>query len=355
MRNMKRIWLMLTVLLLMITCLVPTATIGAAEMQNSTSSQQLNLEKVELMLTSVEKDGVLTVTVSGKQLKDVYAYELLFHYDPLRLELTEASVEVSGFTIEPMRKGNQLVLAHTKVGSVPGITGEAKLAVLTFKRIRGGDTFVALKEARLVASSLAFSEAKPDVSVASKDGREDIKLTDIAQHWAEERIRIAVELGFVTGYSDGTFRPNASVTRLQFATLLARALLLKESSQPRFTDSEQIPEWASGAVNAAVGAGLIKGYADGTFRGEQPINRAEMAVMIVRALGVQSAGGSELSFSDTASIPGWAQSSVRLAVEQGLLRGKGGNQFAPLVQATRAEAISVILDLLYKRTDITRI
>ncbi len=340
---MRKIGLTLTALLLFILWLSPSAAVRAAE------PQATELGGADLTLTVAETDGILTVNVHGKQLKDVYAFELLFEYDPLRMELTGARTDVSGFTLAPMRDGKQILLAHTKTGSVSGINGDAKLAVLTFKRIRGGDAAVLLKEAKLVDSSLAMKEAKQADSVAFLHKQVRPKLTDIDGHWAEERIRMAVELGFVSGYGDSAFGPSRPVTRAEFAAMLSRALLLKGSGDTSFTDNGQIPRWAREAVATAAEAGLIHGYDDGTFRAERLINRAEMTVMIIRALGVQPVAGAEPGFADVANIPNWAKPSVKLAVDQGLMQGRGGNVFSPLEQATRAEAVSLILNLLSKK------
>ncbi|WP_020617472.1 InlB B-repeat-containing protein [Paenibacillus daejeonensis] len=172
--------------------------------------------------------------------------------------------------------------------------------------------------------------------------------TDIGGHWGEAAIMESVALGFVNGYPDGTFHPNQQVTRLEFTTMLARALRLAEPAQTAldFADASRIPAWAAPSVTAAVQAGWITGYEDRTFRGTNPITRQEMASLIIRALGSQVNAEAELTFADSFSVQNWAKGYVAAAVEQGLMQGQGNNRFAPMANATRAEAATVILNLL---------
>ncbi|RAV21273.1 DUF4832 domain-containing protein [Paenibacillus contaminans] len=172
-------------------------------------------------------------------------------------------------------------------------------------------------------------------------------LTDMKGHWAEQQIRQAVSDGIVDGYEDGTFKPDATVTRAEFTVLLARALQLPDgSSDLTFTDREQIGPWAADAIANAVEAGIISGYEDGSFRPDAVINRAEMAVMIARALGWKADAGVLTPFADDGTIPSWAKPFVMAAAQKGILEGREGNRFAPLDTATRAEAVVLLLRVL---------
>ncbi|WP_141505310.1 InlB B-repeat-containing protein [Paenibacillus luteus] len=170
--------------------------------------------------------------------------------------------------------------------------------------------------------------------------------TDIAGHWAEASIKDAVQRGIVLGYTDGTFRPHAQITRAEFATMLAGALQLKvEGTALAFTDEAEIAAWAKTAIAHTVAAGITVGYADGSFRPSASISRAELTVMIARASG-KEATATTTSFADDQDIPVWAKASVQAAKEAGIVNGLGQNRFAPQMTATRAEAIVMILNLL---------
>ncbi|WP_337099389.1 InlB B-repeat-containing protein [Paenibacillus sp. YIM B09110] len=173
----------------------------------------------------------------------------------------------------------------------------------------------------------------------------EIEFSDIAGHWAAEAIRQGARDGIVTGYSDGTFRPDLKVTRAQFAVMVMNAVAHSgEAAQLNFEDAAQIPAWASNAVAQAVQAGIITGYEDGTFRPNTEITRVEMAVMIAKALGLNGELDST-GFADDESIPSWARGAVAELKALGLMQGAGGNRFDPASNATRAEAVKILTAL----------
>jgi|GEM_PF-5793799 Uncharacterised Sugar-binding Domain./S-layer homology domain. len=170
------------------------------------------------------------------------------------------------------------------------------------------------------------------------------KLTDIQNHWAGKDIQAAVSLGIVKGYSDGTFRPNTNVSRSEFAVLLGRALKFPtDSSSLSFGDADNIPTWAKSYIAHAVQSGIISGYGDQTFRPDGKITRLELVAMLARALDLKSSGNGKAPFADGDQISEWGQSYVTAAYEAGLIQGKADNRFAPEDQATRAEAVTLIL------------
>src|SRR5690606_9113631 len=102
-----------------------------------------------------------------------------------------------------------------------------------------------------------------------------------------EAVKSLVERGIINGYEDGTFRPNASLTRGQAAKILANALNLDTSSKElKFKDvtSKLGYIWA---INALVNAGIINGYEDNTFKPNAPLTRGQMAKVLVDAFGLE--------------------------------------------------------------------
>lgn len=170
---------------------------------------------------------------------------------------------------------------------------------------------------------------------------------DIAGHWAEASIKQAVNDGIVNGYADGTFRPGKTVTRAEFTVMLMNALKPQgEGAQLAFKDAANIRAWAKKAVALAVGAGIMKGYEDGSFRPDAGITRAEMAAMVANALGHSADAQATTDYSDDKVIPAWAKAGVAYAKQAGIAQGKGDNRFAPQDHASRAEAVTVILGML---------
>mgnify|MGYP002675468891 CR=1 FL=1 len=101
-------------------------------------------------------------------------------------------------------------------------------------------------------------------------------------YWAANYIGYMQQFGIITGYSDGSFRPDAPVTRAEFAAIASRFEKLTEGSKS-FTD---VPNtyWAARYINFAATRGWVTGYSDGTFKPENPITRAEVAAVTCRLL-----------------------------------------------------------------------
>ncbi|MEK3885573.1 S-layer homology domain-containing protein [Paenibacillus sp. PL2-23] len=188
---------------------------------------------------------------------------------------------------------------------------------------------------------------------------EEIVLTDIQGHWAYDYIREAISLGFVKGYPNGSFKPNANVTRAQFAAMLAQALGLQAGTGAStgadadagagilaFRDAASIPDWAKASIAAVLKAGLITGYENGEFRPNQPISRAEIVVILMRTLELPDTGALQTGFVDNGDIPEWARTAAAVAFREGLVQGRSGNRFVPNGLATRAEAAKLVVLLL---------
>ncbi|CAK4836635.1 unnamed protein product [Aphanomyces euteiches] len=186
--------------------------------------------------------------------------------------------------------------------------------------------------------------------------------TDIDGHWAKAMIREAATKGILTGYPDGTFRPNHSVTRAEFVTMLAHAIqsIQGGNTSPQnnnkdaslsFTDAVTIGAWAKEAVMYAVQAGIVNGYKDGSFRPNAQITRTELVSMIARALGLSLDTSTATPFADAANIPTWAKGAVEATRKLGIVSGRGGNLFVPLGEATRAETVVLLLRMLEYKGD----
>ncbi|WP_407870626.1 InlB B-repeat-containing protein [Paenibacillus sp. P36] len=174
-----------------------------------------------------------------------------------------------------------------------------------------------------------------------------IEFGDIAGHWAEEAIRQGASQGITAGYSDGTFKPNLTVTRAQFAVMLMNAIKPAGATEElAFEDASQIPVWANNAVAEAKQAGIITGYDDGTFRPNAEITRIEMAAMIVKALDLTVELNAATGFADNNEIPEWAKGAVAVLKKTGLMQGTGDNRFNSEAKASRAEAVTVLLRML---------
>jgi hypothetical protein len=182
------------------------------------------------------------------------------------------------------------------------------------------------------------------------------RFADLAGHWAEHDVHLMAARGIVAGITPTTFAPHQNVTRAQFAALLIRTLGITEqlAGGGKFTDVA-VGAWYAGAVETAAAAGLVGGYPDGSFKPDANITRQELAAMVVRGLAYQgkdvTLDAAEVEailarFTDATTISPWAREVAAVAADRGIVGGRPGNAFAPLESATRAEAVVMLKRML---------
>ncbi|MEN6327244.1 MAG: S-layer homology domain-containing protein [Syntrophomonas sp.] len=181
----------------------------------------------------------------------------------------------------------------------------------------------------------------PVISKAQDEAKPFFK--DIQGHWAEQNIMQMLPRGIIEGYPDGSFQPDQSVSRAEFTVLLVKAFKREAPNDPAFPDT--INHWARESIASAAAAGIVKGYSSERFGPDDLITREQMAVMLVKAAQLAELNG-ESSFSDNAMIAPWAKGSVLSAVKSGIIKGYPDNSFRPQGQATRAEAVTVIVNTM---------
>ena len=168
------------------------------------------------------------------------------------------------------------------------------------------------------------------------------RFTDVARtHWAYDAIESLAEKFILSGYLDGAFRPDANITRGEFAKIIVTAADAYDYSA--VSEFKDVPSdaWYYFYVSSAYKAGLITGYPDGSFAPEAPISRADICTIVYRFLkSDESSDGA--AFDDDASIPGYAKAAVYSLTDLGIISGMGGNMFAPLSNATRAQTAKII-------------
>ncbi|MFD0676438.1 MULTISPECIES: choice-of-anchor I family protein [unclassified Paenibacillus] len=176
---------------------------------------------------------------------------------------------------------------------------------------------------------------------------------DTAAHWAKADVELLASKLIVQGTSDNQFQPDSNITRAQFTAIIVRSLGLDDSKAVGFKDISD-KDWFKGAVAAAFDAKLLTGYEDGTFRPNQPITREELAVLMNNALRyAKLSNGSQADqalsmFKDSGSIAGWAKEAVAAIVQAGIANGKSEGNYEGKAQATRAEASVMVKRLLQK-------
>ena len=189
---------------------------------------------------------------------------------------------------------------------------------------------------------------KPDDPSQPDAPEKEPAFADIAGQWYESYVELVAEAGIIKGYDDGLFHGDNHVTREEFAAMLVRALGLTDNGEAcAFTDISG--RWSEEAIRIAAQNGLVNGVNATTFAPDAEITRQEMMTMIARALkatGLNVTGSDDLSgYADANEVSGWALSSVRTLVASGIISGDNG-KLNPTGTCTRSEAAAVFSRLL---------
>ena len=191
-------------------------------------------------------------------------------------------------------------------------------------------------------------DPKPDDPSQPDAPEKEPAFADIAGQWYESYVELVAEAGIIKGYDDGLFHGDNHVTREEFAAMLVRALGLTDNGKAcAFTDISG--RWSEEAIRIAAQNGLVNGVNATTFAPDAEITRQEMMTMIARALkatGLNVTGSDDLSgYADANEVSGWALSSVRTLVASGIISGDNG-KLNPTGTCTRSEAAAVFSRLL---------
>lgn len=161
--------------------------------------------------------------------------------------------------------------------------------------------------------------------------------------WYHDGIHYCVEHGLMVGTSKTTFSPNNATTRGMIVTILWRLEGSPLVSTSLNYDDVKPEDWYGEAVRWADSAGVVTGYGNGKFGPNDTITREQMAAMLWRYAGSPKADGSLSSFVDGEQTSDWARLAMIWAVEQGLITGVGNDRLEPRGQATRAQAATILM------------
>lgn len=161
--------------------------------------------------------------------------------------------------------------------------------------------------------------------------------------WYHDGIHYCVEQGLMVGTSKTTFSPNNATTRGMIVTILWRLEGSPLVSTSLNYDDVKPEDWYGEAVRWADSAGVVTGYGNGKFGPNDTITREQMAAMLWRYAGSPKADGRLSSFVDGEQTSDWARPAMIWAVEQGLITGVGNDRLEPRGQATRAQAATILM------------
>ena len=171
--------------------------------------------------------------------------------------------------------------------------------------------------------------------------------------FSEEAYSYHYHAPYVQGMGDGTFHPGDSLSRNQAAKMLVSA------SEAKLADAldcpfDDVPGWARAYVATAYNRGYMRGYTDGTFRGQNRISRAEFVAMLAQYLKAENVSLEPTTDASFTDVPkdgsAWYTQSVYLLANAGIITGYKDGTFRPQANVNRTEAV-VMLNRLFGRTD----
>ncbi len=179
------------------------------------------------------------------------------------------------------------------------------------------------------------------------NGKPSVKLVDISGHYAEKHIQKLVDYKVVNGYGDGTFKPDNNITRAEFAVMIVKGLenacgySLKSSAA--FSDISG--HWAEDYIKKLVACGIVNGFEDGTFKPDAEITRGQAAIMACNTLLYC---GIEMKVADNYpdAIGHYAERHICSLKAYGVVNGFEDGTFKPDIQISRGQSAMYVANCL---------
>lgn len=180
------------------------------------------------------------------------------------------------------------------------------------------------------------------ITCFANSSEKSLKFNDVSEnYWGKNSIKKLADKGIVKGYSDGTFKPYKDITRGEFIILVNKSFGFSKKSSVKFKDVLS-DSWCYDAISVAVGEGYTNGYPDGTFRPNAKMSRAEAATFLTRIFMKTNSDKVESRVDFKDNLPEWAKDSIDYVVEKGYMKGYPDGTFQANKSITRAEVCSLI-------------
>ena len=269
---------------------------------------------------------------------------------PVRGARTVVSIVLDDGTVVDIKDNTKTyrVAVNEYCATLPGSVFENKTPVQNVNEAPV-DNISAIEALRAIGKAnngklpLDLTERCVKVELVEEDPCE--QYTDLdANAWYAESVHFALVNGLFVGFGDGTFRPEAALSRAMVATVLYR-----QAGSPAVTGTSTFPDlkddWYADAVAWAQEAKVVIGDDKGLFRPDDDVTREEMVTMLYRFAASQNMDttttGDLSSFTDASSVQSYATEPMTWAVGNGIILGMGNNELAPRESATRAQFAAI--------------
>ena len=176
--------------------------------------------------------------------------------------------------------------------------------------------------------------------------------TDTQGHWAGAVLDKWESRALISGYEDGTIRPDNEISRAEFVSLVNRVAGYQAAGGTVKFSDVKTGDWYAGQVAIAVNEGYIGGFEDNTFRPNDSVTRAQAAAIIARIKNLPADAARANQFADAAATPDWAEGVVGAVANAGYMIGDEANRFNAEKALTRAEAVAA-LDRVFGVKELT--
>ncbi len=341
---------------------------------------------ITLPVEDIYVSDIIYLTLNVDADKPVYAFEAKIEYDKDAVSFKETE-EDDCVKIADDEKG-KLMFALSSVGEeIISDNGEG-LYTFSFKTKKSGKTSFCLTDIIVVFDDMTYYEEedinkkvslkvkslkssggssggggssvsinKPVTSVGSDippapqitEEKKQSFLDVSPDYWGYESIQSLFEKGVINGYKDGSFKPENSITRAEFAKILCLAFSINEKDESISFDDVSEDKWYFEYIDILSSLGIIKGEGK-NFYPDREITREEAATLIQRCGKHMKkdfdAVREGISFSDDADISDYAKESIEELYKAGIIGGNGNGSFMPKEKLIRAEAAKMVDNLL---------
>ncbi len=232
----------------------------------------------------------------------------------------------------------------------------AKVALLVLGMTAATITPIVISTPASSQNTVPSAPSTPSTPSATPAPTSTVNLSDVSSdYWARPFIQVLAQNNVISGFPDGSFRPNQAVTRAEFAALIQKAFnnqnRVRQLSPGGFSD---VPAgyWAASAIQQAYETGFLAGYPGNVFLPNQQIPKVQAIVALTNGLGLSGGDTSTLStyYNDASAIPEYAAGSVAAATQGNLVVNYPDvKQLNPQQPLTRAEAAALLYQALARQ------
>lgn len=313
---------------------------------------------IEAGKNEVEVGKEFDVYVKGKDVEDIYAFELDIIFEPDKLELIKAEGTNEGYFAYNFMDEDKIHFVYTKIGDVSPLKGDVNLCKFTFKVLEAAKVSIELESVRVVSSEIVDTKVGDLESLDTKYSFDDKKISITGILKPEDK-----EPSSPGGSSGTGTLPGGKDSEKEDESTGEDDKVdeVGEDGKDWDKDGEEIEEqpgdvpgavvftdienhWSKEFALKLVNLGILKGYPDNTLRPDEKITRAEGVVLLVNTLGLEISDEGEISFNDKDIIPAWCANHVKIASEKGILKGYEDNTLRPFNNLTRAEMVVLVMN-----------